>query len=60
LPDRASGTLNALKNGFEAEGIGPNFNSLLKQHGIRQSTGHKGNYWDNAVSKSVFHTLKTE
>jgi transposase InsO family protein len=33
---------------------------LLKQYGIRQSMSRKGNCWDNAVSKSFFHTLKTE
>jgi putative transposase len=34
--------------------------ALLKQHGIRQSMSRKGNCWDNAVSESFFHTLKTE
>ncbi len=34
--------------------------TLLKQHGIRQSMSRKGNCWDNAVSESFFHTLKTE
>lgn len=33
---------------------------LLKQHGIEQSMSRKGNCWDNAVSESFFHTLKTE
>jgi len=33
---------------------------LLTQHGIRQSMSRKGNCWDNAVSESFFHTLKTE
>ncbi len=33
---------------------------LLKQHGIQQSMSRKGNCWDNAVSESFFHTLKTE
>ena len=33
---------------------------LLKQHGIQQSISRKGNWWDNAVSESFFHTLKTE
>jgi len=33
---------------------------LLKQHGITQSMSRKGNCWDNAVSESFFHTLKTE
>lgn len=34
--------------------------ALLQQHGIIQSMGRKGNCWDNAVSESFFHTLKTE
>jgi putative transposase len=34
--------------------------ALLKQHGIRQSMSRKGNCWDNSVSESFFHTLKTE
>ena len=33
---------------------------LLAQQGIRQSMSRKGNCWDNAVSESFFHTLKTE
>jgi len=33
---------------------------LLKQHGITQSMSRKGNCWDNAVSESFFHALKTE
>lgn len=33
---------------------------LLTQHGIVQSMSRKGNCWDNAVSESFFHTLKTE
>ena len=33
---------------------------LLAQHGIRQSMSRKANCWDNAVSESFFHTLKTE
>jgi transposase InsO family protein len=33
---------------------------LLAQHGIIQSMSRKGNCWDNAVSESFFHTLKTE
>jgi len=33
---------------------------LLKQFGIQQSISRKGNCWDNAVSESFFHTLKTE
>ena len=34
--------------------------ALLNQHGIHQSMSRKGNCWDNAVSESFFHTLKTE
>lgn len=34
--------------------------ALLNQYGIRQSMSRKGNCWDNAVSESFFHTLKTE
>ena len=33
---------------------------LLHKHGIVQSMSRKGNCWDNAVSESFFHTLKTE
>lgn len=33
---------------------------ILKQHGIIQSMSGKGDCWDNAVSESFFHTLKTE
>ena len=33
---------------------------ILKQHGVIQSVSRKGNCWDNAVSESFFHTLKTE
>lgn len=33
---------------------------ILKQHGIIQSMSRKGNCWDNSVSESFFHTLKTE
>jgi putative transposase len=34
--------------------------TLLTQHGIQQSMSRKGNCWDNAVSESFFHTLKSE
>ena len=34
--------------------------TLLKDHGIIQSMSRKGNCWDNAVSESFFHSLKTE
>lgn len=33
---------------------------LLAEHGIIQSMSRKGNCWDNAVSESFFHSLKTE
>ncbi len=33
---------------------------ILKEHGVTQSMSRKGNCWDNAVSESFFHTLKTE
>ena len=33
---------------------------LLEQHGVIQSMSRKGNCWDNAVSESFFHSLKTE
>ena len=34
--------------------------SLLKDHGVTRSMSRKGDCWDNAVSESFFHTLKTE
>ena len=34
--------------------------AILKEHQITQSMSRKGNCWDNAVSESFFHTLKTE
>lgn len=33
---------------------------ILKTYRILQSMSRKGNCWDNAVSESFFHTLKTE
>jgi transposase InsO family protein len=33
---------------------------ILKDHHVTQSMSRKGNCWDNAVSESFFHTLKTE
>jgi len=33
---------------------------ILSDHKIKQSMSRKGNCWDNAVSESFFHTLKTE
>ena len=34
--------------------------TILKDHHVIQSMSRKGNCWDNAVSESFFHTLKTE
>ena len=34
--------------------------ALLKEHGVIQSMSRKGDCWDNAVSESFFHSLKTE
>ena len=36
------------------------FRSVLNKEGIEQSMSRKGNCYDNAVSESFFHTLKTE
>ncbi len=36
------------------------YKELLKEHEIVQSMRRKGNCWDNAVSESFFHSLKTE
>jgi transposase InsO family protein len=33
---------------------------IIKTHHIIQSMSRKGNCWDNAISESFFHTLKTE
>ena len=33
---------------------------ILKEHHVIQSMSRKGNCWDNSVSESFFHTLKTE
>ena len=33
---------------------------IIKEHRIIQSMSRKGDCWDNAVSESFFHTLKTE
>ena len=37
-----------------------NHRAILKEHHIIQSMSRKGNCWDNVVSESFFHTLKTE
>ncbi|PHR71124.1 MAG: hypothetical protein COA66_10410 [Arcobacter sp.] len=34
--------------------------NLLKKYGIIQSMSRKGDCWDNTVSESFFHSLKTE
>lgn len=36
------------------------FRSMLKNYGMVQSMSGKGNCYDNAVTESFFHTLKTE
>lgn len=36
------------------------FRSLLSENGFRQSMSATGNCWDNAVTETFFHTLKTE
>ena len=36
------------------------YRAILKEHHVIQSMSRKGNCWDNAVSESFFHTLKTE
>jgi len=36
------------------------YQSLLKKYGLICSMSRKGNCWDNAVSESFFHTIKTE
>ena len=33
---------------------------ILKAHAIKQSMSRRGDCWDNTVSESFFHTLKTE
>ncbi len=34
--------------------------AILKDHHVTQSMSSKENCWDNTVSESFFHTLKTE
>ena len=34
--------------------------ALLKERHIGQSMSRKGNYWDNAVAESFFHSLETQ
>lgn len=37
-----------------------NFRKVLKDNGFIQSMSRKGNCYDNAITESFFHTLKTE
>lgn len=36
------------------------FRQLLKRHGFIQSMSRRGNCYDNAITETFFHTLKTE
>ena len=36
------------------------FRKMLKEHGFIQSMSRKGNCYDNAITETFFHTLKTE
>lgn len=36
------------------------YQKILKQYGVTCSMSRKGNCWDNAVSESFFHSIKTE
>ncbi len=36
------------------------FRKILKDHGFIQSMSRKGNCYDNAITETFFHTLKTE
>jgi transposase InsO family protein len=36
------------------------FRKMLKENGFLQSMSRKGNCWDNAITETFFHTLKTE
>jgi len=36
------------------------FRAVLKKHHFIQSMSRKGNCWDNAVSESFFHSIKTQ
>ena len=36
------------------------YHQLIKSKGLCCSMGHKANYYDNAVTKRFFHTLKVE
>lgn len=37
-----------------------NFRKMLKENGFIQSMSRRGNCYDNAITESFFHTLKTE
>lgn len=36
------------------------FRKMLRKNGFLQSMSRKGNCWDNAITETFFHTLKTE
>ena len=36
------------------------FRKILRENKIRQSMSRRGNCYDNAITESFFHTLKTE
>ena len=36
------------------------YQQLLEDHALTCSMSGRGNYWDNAVAESFFHTLKVE
>lgn len=66
-----SALIQAVKQRRPASGVifhsdrGSQYDSLevkryLKRHGFRQSMSHKGSCYDNAITESFFHSLKTE
>jgi len=36
------------------------YRTMINHHGLMGSMSRKGNYWDNSIAKSFFHTLKVE
>jgi len=36
------------------------YQQIIKRYGLKCSMSRKGNFWDNAVAESFFHTLKIE
>jgi transposase InsO family protein len=40
--------------------VSESFGNLLAENGFRQSMSRRGNCYDNAITESFFHTLKTE